>query len=303
MGSFWDDLETQWNIAEGVRDSGVVSVIQNGLEVVRDGVDGLASAAMAHAALSERGFDAVCSVLARQTGVLERLENILGNPRGTQADELFRRGRRALNAGWLEEAAKELAESVELDPYVPQAQFALGVVKGALNDPTASGQAFARAVRYSSDMPHLVPLGAGAGVLGCRAFIAGADLDSAKHILEEARRRTHDCPELDLLAGRLLGDTAAIEHAFNLAPEVIPLAFAERLAGADMAFASVLSSGTLKAMRDADLLWERIGGPRAEAVSATDPKAAALSYVRWANTVVPQMRVAIGAYRAEFHAA
>ncbi len=278
------------DVTRVVQWSGLDRLLEEGNSIARSGFDRVASAVMSQAAVTKDGFEHLCAALAQQSKVLERIRDLIRNPKATEADELYRRGLRALRAGWFAEAVTELQQAVTINPYAPLAQFSLGVALGAHNEPESAAEAFRRAVRYSSDSPSLNGLAAGAAILGARAFMTAGQDHSARQLASDVRSRVEDCAELELLWAGLDSNVASTTKALNLAPELSELAVTDRMPGAITALSRVVESGTIASVNQAEAIRARLSGGRSTSLISGSPRDFARGYKSWVETQVPLIR-------------
>lgn len=286
-------------LAHGVRWSGLDRLLEEGNSIARSGFDQVASAVMGHAAASREGFDQICAMLAQQSGVLASIEHLVRNPKATEADEYYRRGLRALRAGWFPEAVTDLQLSVGINPYAPLTQFALGLALGATNQTNEAADAFNCALRYSSDMPSLNSVACGAAILGGRAYLNIARREMAVELARTARSRVQDCAELELFWAGVTADATATVKALNLAPELAELAVTDSMPGANDAAARLAQVGTIASLNRAEDLRSQLNGrPRALVVEGS-ARAIAHGYRAWADTHAREVRVELDEFREE----
>lgn len=292
-----------WELAHGVRKSGLDRLLEEGNAIARAGFDQVASAVMGHAADTRDSFDFLCRAFAQQSIVLSSIENLIRNPKATEADEYFRRGIRALRAGWFSEATTELRRSVEINPYVPIAQFSLGLALGANNEPDLAAKAFAYAVRYASDSASTDGLMCGAALLGARAHMSRGQETKARELARQARNRVQDCAELELLWARLNSDPQATVNALHLAPELTGIAVNERMPGAIQAANSLCESGPVLSLNRAESLRSQLTGRPALRTVGNNPEGISQGYRTWADEEVPRIRAEIHDFRRQLEQA
>jgi len=285
--------------AHGVRWSGLDRLLQEGNSIARSGFDQVASAVMGHAAASREGFDQICAMLAQQSGALANMEHLLRNPKATEADEYYRRGLRALRAGWFPEAITDLKLSVGVNPYAPLAHFALGLALGAANQTKEAADAFNCAVRYSSDTPSLNGVACGAAILGGRAYLSVASREMAVELARTARSRVRDCAELELFWAGVTADATATASALNLAPELAELAVTDNVPGAQDALTHLAQFGTVASLNRTEELRSQLNGRPQLPVVQGDARAIAQGYRAWADTHAREVRAELVEFRKE----
>lgn len=285
-----DLWHTQANIiSSGIDRSGLGALLGQSAEQNKAGFAELTGAVMRSAVLTDHGLTDIARALAAQTSSLNSIVDLLRYPLGTQARELYERGVRALNAGWTDEAIKELTASVTADPYNPAAQFALALAQATTGDNASAAKSMALVVRYSADQRASAPLAAGAAILGANAYLAVGDAAAAKALVAQARARVSDCAELELMAGRLENDEAATARAIALAPELALDAIALGLPGAREAARTVVNSGPVDAMYRAHEVWRALGQSPMELPDRENTPHAVMAHAKWLRNGKQQM--------------
>lgn len=295
-------------IADGIDRSGLGALItremSGNIRETQLSADRVEQAVMRSATMLSSDISALSAAVARQTLVLSALEDAIRNPRATQARELYERGLKSLRAGWGQEAVRDLQESVGAtqNPYDVSAQFVLGLALAVESQPAASGDAFSLAFRYSSDDPGLNSLAAGAGLLGCRAYLDAGDETSAKSLVAAALERIPDCAELWFMRASLHRDSVALERALSLAPELSLDAVALDLPEAREVSEQIAERGPIASMHDINELCRRTDLPAMDLPPREDVAASSTVYPTWAGMVVPGLRQAIAKHHTEMSA-
>lgn len=106
------------------------------------------------------------TLLAQQTAQLQGITELLANPEETRAAEFYKRGEKALNSDWLDEALVDLNRAIEASPFHYPSYLLLGRLhlrQGQLSD---AATAFTKALRYAGPQDSLAAAGAGVSALG-----------------------------------------------------------------------------------------------------------------------------------------
>ena len=233
-------------LAEGIERSGVPALLGQ----VSDGVDAVESAVrssgsqvtasiVALAAVNAAGFEAVCGALARQTEALEQIELLLANPLSTAAAERYRRGVRALQEGWYDDAVIEMNASIEQDPFQALSHYSLGLALGALDRSDDALPSFMSAIKYCGSDPALAPIAAGAALLAANTAENLGRKEAVASAIAAGLDHAPDCAELLLAKARHTGDERYLKEALSLAPELALPAVAAGVPHADEVAAAV----------------------------------------------------------------
>lgn len=247
LGSLAEIRDDPWGrqaltIAEGIRSSGIAQEVGHHI-----------TASVALLSDDMRGaLAAISHQLASQGATLREIERLLANPRTAAAGELLRRGTRALENGWLEEAVSDLTASLDTDPYNPYAHIQLGRARAQMEDPNGAVAQFQLASRYSAN-DHPATL-AGALLLQSDVLDSLGHNQEARQARHQARVRVPRCPEVQLAVARADHDLDALNSAIELEPTVGIVAVALNVAGAEDASNRVVLSddGTLARLRRID---------------------------------------------------
>lgn len=168
----------------------------------------------------------------------QRATAALESPQATQAAELARRGFHALRNQWLPEAASELRNAVELDPYNPKAWFGLGLTHAQLGEQTEALDAWQRSMRYDAGN---TALGATACILALSGLKQLGQDEGLQEVADAALTRWPDYAEVKLAAGIANNSPDLVHAAVYDAPELAFPAVAFEAPGAMEAVSTVVS--------------------------------------------------------------
>jgi len=175
-------------------------------------------------------FGQLCSMIATSNALLADIQQLMANPLSTAAAERYRRGLHALREGWYAEAIEEFSASAEQDPFQAPTHFALGVALGANGDPERAVESFGLAERYAGSDPALVPVRAGAAILGARAANDAGKPELARQIAVRAAEQLPQCAELQLAAAKESGSVELLSSALWTGPELATIALVAGIA-------------------------------------------------------------------------
>lgn len=183
------------------------------------------------------GFEQVIEQLAGSATELDRLVASTERPSENPGTELRNRGLYALEQGWLPEAVDDLQHAVSVFPYDAVTFFALGIAHSREGAAAEAGEAFERAVRYSSS--RVAGLTIVAARLAAQAFDRVGDVKRGETILREALKAVPDAAEVafDLAST----EPQMLVSALRLCPELALAARSLRLPSVEQAATTVLS--------------------------------------------------------------
>jgi tetratricopeptide (TPR) repeat protein len=173
-----------WNLQERVVDAIGTSDMGRGMWAAADRESGAELLLPLIDNLGDLMAEAV-TLLAQQTAQLKGITELLANPEETRAAEFYKRGEKALNSDWFDEALVDLNRAIEASPFHYPSYLLLGRLHLRQDQLSDAATAFTKTLRYAGPQDSLAAAGAGVSALGL--FEQLGDRAGLVKVAEEAR--------------------------------------------------------------------------------------------------------------------
>lgn len=216
-------------IAEGIRGSGLAEAVTG---AVADSALRIEAELAALGSLLGVAAGSITAEIGKSNIFLAGIDDTLRNPQATAADERYRRGMTALKRMWTDDAINELRASIEANPYFAPAHAYLGIALSAEGRDDQAIEAFQRATKYAT--PDEPQIATGCTLLSASKLEKLGRIDAAVIVLAAQIAVYPTCPELRLTWSRLSKNSAGVEAALWMAPELATAAVAAGVPDADV---------------------------------------------------------------------